>query len=103
MVHNKLVRDNIPNIIKESGHECKYRILNDKEFLEELKRKLVEESIEYCNSGDIEELADVFEVIGFILDCNNWTYDKVYQVAHEKAEKRGVFYKKYFLEETIGD
>ncbi len=39
-VYNKLVRDNIPNIIVGNGEEPITRILNDKEYKEELEKKL---------------------------------------------------------------
>lgn len=39
-VYNKLVRDNIPNIIRNNGNEPVTRILNDEEYKIELEKKL---------------------------------------------------------------
>jgi len=60
---NKLVRDKIPLIIEASGRIAITRTLSDEEFLLELKKKLVEETQEFIESGTLEELADVVEVV----------------------------------------
>ena len=38
--YNKLVRDNIPNIIKENGEEPIYHTLNDEEYWDALLKKI---------------------------------------------------------------
>lgn len=39
-IYNKLVRDKIPeNINSMEGRNCNYKILNDKEYLEELDKR----------------------------------------------------------------
>ena len=40
MIHNKLVRDKIPEIIAESGRKCKTKVLSEKDYIFELERKL---------------------------------------------------------------
>ena len=42
-VYNKLVRDNIPNIIKSNGEIPIIRILDNDEYKKELENKLYEE------------------------------------------------------------
>ena len=59
----KLVRDRIPEIINESGRHCSVRVLDDAEYYIELKRKLVEEVDEFLAETNLEELADILEVI----------------------------------------
>ena len=61
--YNKLVRDRIPEIIEESGKTCKTEILNDEEYLRMIDAKLDEELAEYHKDQNIEELADLMEVI----------------------------------------
>lgn len=39
-ISNKLVRDNIPNIIKENGEVPITRILTDEEYKKELEKKV---------------------------------------------------------------
>lgn len=64
-VYNKLVRDRIPEIIENSGKKFTTRILGDNEYINELKKKLVEEMEEYqqteTNEDALEELADILE------------------------------------------
>lgn len=103
-VFNKLVRDNIPNIIKDNGEEAFTRILDDNEYIDELYKKLLEETDEVINSNSsletLEELADVFEVVKAIAEANNKTIDDVINVANQKRLKRGGFEKRIFLEKT---
>ena len=61
--YNKLVRDRIPELIEASGSHCKTEILSDEAYLKMLDAKLDEELAEYHNDQNIEELADLLEVI----------------------------------------
>ena len=74
-IFNKLVRDNIPNIIENNGEKAITRILSDKEYRVELYKKLLEESQEVINSQDtediLEELADVLEELTTLCSCGN--------------------------------
>lgn len=50
--YNKLVRDKIPeNIDKKEGRKSHYRVLNDKEYLEELNKKVIEEANEFVEEN----------------------------------------------------
>ena len=43
--YNKLVRDNIPNIIdSQKGRKANWRILDNEQYLQELNKKLIEEA-----------------------------------------------------------
>lgn len=95
--YNKVIRDKIPKIIKESGNVCNTLTLSDEKFLIELEKKLVEELTEYQESKDVEELADILEVIHRISELKGVNLDKIRQ---EKIEKRGGFEKNLFLIDT---
>jgi predicted house-cleaning noncanonical NTP pyrophosphatase (MazG superfamily) len=95
--HNKAIRDKIPEIIKESGNVCNSVTLSDEQFLIELEKKLVEELTEYQESKNVEELADILEVIYKISNLKGFDLDKV---RLEKIEKRGKFEKNLFLIDT---
>ena len=95
--YNKAVRDKIPQIIESSGKNCNVKKLSDSEFLAELEKKLVEELNEYQESKDVEELADILEVIYRISELKEVNLDKIRQ---EKIEKRGGFEKNLFLIDT---
>lgn len=99
-VFNKLVRDKIPQIIESNNEECECAILSDKEFLEKLNEKLQEEMKEYLESGDVEELADLEEVLRAILDTKKVSLQEFEQIRSKKVEKRGAFKKKIFLIST---
>ena len=66
MGEGKLVRDNIPDIIRADGKTPVTRILNQEEYLNELDRKLQEEVAEYQADKSMEELADILEVLSAI-------------------------------------
>ena len=96
-IYNKLVRDLIPDIIKDSGNECRTRILSDKEYLKMLDAKLDEELAEYHQDKSIEELADLLELIQAATIARGYTLEELEAVRAEKAKKRGGFDKKIFL------
>lgn len=99
--YNKLVRDRIPEIIEASGAECKTEILSDKEYLEMIDAKLDEELAEYHKDQNIEELADLLEVLRAATLARGYTLEELEYVRAKKAEKRGGFAKKILLIETI--
>ena len=98
-IYNKLVRDKIPEIIcSDNGKNCITRVLEDHEYLSSLNTKLQEEMKEYLQSGKVEELADLEEVLRAILDVKGISYDEFEKIRNEKVLKRGAFKKKIFLE-----
>jgi predicted house-cleaning noncanonical NTP pyrophosphatase (MazG superfamily) len=103
-VYNKLVRDKIPQIIEQAGKTFTTRILEDEEYLKELRKKAFEELEEYMNASDdetaLEELADVLEIIHALAECHGSSIERVEQIRAEKAEKRGGFKEKIFLVEV---
>ena len=103
-IYNKLVRDKIPDIIKENEETPVISILDDNKYKKELEKKLYEEYLEVIDSNGfdrIEELADVLEVIKALARLEGKTLDDVIKVAKVKAQKRGAFDKKIFLEKVI--
>ena len=103
-VYNKLVRDNIPDIIKNKGEEPVIRILNEEEYKIELEKKLYEEYqevIEASGNDRLEELADMLEVIRALAKLENNDLNDIIKIADEKNLKRGSFNDKIFLEKVI--
>lgn len=96
--YNKLVRDNIPEIMIQNGAKPVTRILTDEEYLIELNKKLLEEVKEYLESENIEEIADIEEVLLAILNVKGITRDNLEEIRKTKTLKRGAFTKKIFLE-----
>jgi len=95
--YNKAIRDKIPEIIAESGKKCNLKQLDDESFLAELEKKLSEEVNEYTESKDVEELADLLEVIYRISELRGVNSDELDKIRKEKAKERGKFDSNLFL------
>ena len=100
-VYNKLVRDKIPAIIEGNGETAVTRVLSDEEYKAELITKLQEEVKEFLESEETEELADIVEVIYGLLNYKGMSIDEFEKIRIAKAQKRGGFLDKIFLEKTI--
>lgn len=97
--YNKLVRDRIPEIIdSEPGRKSQYRILDDNEYLIQLNKKIIEESNEFIEENSIEELGDLMEVINAIMKLKGYSMEEVIKVMKAKADKKGAFNEKIYLE-----
>src|SRR5687767_11323332 len=99
--HNKLVRDRIPEIIREDGDTAVIRTLRSGEYRKELLRKLVEEAKEVQGAkkrGELlAELADVEEVLAAIRIAARIDKKEVEQIRKEKSKKRGAFQERILL------
>ena len=103
IAYNKLVRDRIPEIIESSGKTCSTEILSPEEYLRMLDAKLDEELAEYHKDQNIEELADLLEVIHAAAIARGYTLEDLEQIRAEKAGKRGAFEKRILLKEVYED
>lgn len=99
--YNKLVRDKIPTIIKESGRKCTFEILNDEDYESKLREKLKEEIEEYLaatiQGESLEELADVLEIIHALTETHGSSVQEIERIRVEKAEERGGFNNRILL------
>lgn len=104
-IYNKLVRDNIPEIIHNNGEKPIIRILSDEEYKQELEKKLYEEYQEVLNTNTaeerIEELSDMLEIMIALAKLEDKSLEDVLEVAKNKRQKRGAFDKKIFLEKVL--
>ncbi|MBQ6017125.1 MAG: nucleoside triphosphate pyrophosphohydrolase [Clostridiales bacterium] len=102
-IYNKLVRDNIPDIIRSKGEMPVTRVLNDADYKKALEDKLYEEYDEVITSEGsdrCEELADMIEVIRSLAKLENKSLEDIVSLAGEKRVKRGGFDDKIFLEKV---
>lgn len=97
MTYNKLVRDNIPDMIRAQGETPVVRILDDGEYRSCLERKLDEEVAEYHESGELEELADILEVVFALCKAQGKTTEELMAAYQRKHEARGGFADRVFL------
>ena len=103
-IYNKLVRDNIPDIITSNEETPVTRILDEDEYKKALEEKLVEEQEEVLSSsGDVrcEELADMVEVIRSMAKLEGKTLEEIVAIADAKKLKRGGFDDRIYLEKVI--
>ena len=100
--YNKLVRDNIPNIIKVNGEKTIYHTLSDNEYWDALLIKdteELEEVKEATNKDEVlKELGDKLELIRAMAEYQGFTLDDVIKQADKKKETNGGFQKRLFLE-----
>lgn len=103
-VINKLVRDEIPDIIKNQGKKCKTSIIPKEDFKKELYKKLIEEmeelksAIHYDFENNVlEELADVVTVT---LSIIGYDIDDLVMEYQYKGEEKGYFNSRVYLHEV---
>lgn len=105
--YNKLVRDNIPEIIKSNNGIPKIRTLDDLEYKKELEIKLIEECNEVISTSNseerTEELADVLEVIRSLAVLESKSLEDIIKLTDSKKTKRGGFFQRIYLEEVEED
>lgn len=97
-IYNKLVRDKIPEVIRGSGKKCEVSVVIGKEKTELLEKKLREEVNEFLQAKNLEELADVMEVLVGLAEDLGYSEDQLMKVRTEKLEERGGFKEGIVLE-----
>lgn len=103
--YGKLVRDNIPNIIRANSEVPNVRIMNTDEYRRELLYKLIEEAEEVRHAGYdpegvefVTEIADLREVLDAVIQEFGINEELVSKLQAERKEERGGFAEKIFLE-----
>lgn len=101
--YNKLVRDRIPDIIRETGRECAVEVMSDAEYCSALWQKLLEEAAEGRDAAHTApqrittELADLYEVVDAILSVYEIPREKVLEEQLKRRTERGAFHKQLRL------
>lgn len=94
MSMRKLVRDNIPDIIRATGQKPITEVVDGDEYLAALNDKLREEVGEWLESdGDGEELADILEVMRALAEHHGMDWLQIENLRFDKAHVRGSFSK----------
>ena len=104
-IYNKLVRDNIPDIIRANGAEPIYHKLDDNHYWEYLLKKDEEELEEVKAAESFEErkkeLADKLELIRAMAEFSGFELQDIIEEADRKKQKNGGFQKRILLEKVI--
>ncbi len=99
-IYNKLIRDRIPEIIKKDGAGYKTRILRQKEYKQELLKKIVEESREVLETKGnkkelVKEIGDVQEIMNYIVQAFNLDKKEIEKIRKKERHHGVVLIKKY--------
>lgn len=97
----KLVRDKIPEIIREHGGNPVVTVLGEAEYREALLAKLFEEAAELRDApaaGVAEEIADVLEVLRALAHADGHEWQDIEKIADAKRAERGGFFDRIHLE-----
>ena len=104
LIYNKLVRDLVPDRIAQSGKSFTSSVLNDPDFAEALRHKLIEEGHELFHAttrGEIiNESADLLELLDAILAHHGIDWAEVFSKKAVKREETGAFDKQLMLHAT---
>ena len=100
MKYTKLVRDKIPEYIKKKGGTAIIHIADKNEYWQKLKEKLAEEVEEFKKDENVEELADIMEVLDAVIQHKNFDRGFIEEVRRKKAEEKGRFEKMIVLDES---
>lgn len=95
--YNKLVRDNIPNIIRESGRSCDSKILNNEEVLNALKDKLIEKASIFAERPSEDEISDIYELIDAIIEKFDYEPMHIDYLNLQNKETKGTYSGNTFL------
>ena len=85
-VRGKLIRDKIPEIIREKGGKPKIHIAGKKEYWTKLKEKLKEETDEFLESESMVEITDILEIIDAIRAYKK--FNKTNNLSPQKEESK---------------
>ena len=98
--YNKLVRDNIPDIIHAQEKKTVIHIADHGEYQRKLLEKLQEEVAKYTHIQQNEELADVLEVLHALAKVHDASFADIEKIRTKKAKERGGFEKRIILDEA---
>ncbi len=103
-VHNKLVRDRIPEKIQSKGDVCETKILTLEECVAELRKKIVEEATELSETTDREQLlfeyADLMVVLDAYMEAMEFSPADIKDALTRNIEDKGHFKDRVFLIST---
>lgn len=101
MEYDKLIRDKIPHIIEKTGKKPVFHKAFDDEYWLKLKEKLKEETCEFIENEDKEEIADILEIIEAICDFKKIDKNELEIIKNKKTSERGKFTEKLILDRVI--
>lgn len=89
--YDKLVRDRIPEVVRENGETPVTHRVEGDEYRDRLAAKLVEEAEEYAEDREVGELGDVLDVVDAIVAARDVDHDELDDERASKRRERGGF------------
>jgi predicted house-cleaning noncanonical NTP pyrophosphatase (MazG superfamily) len=99
VVDPKLVRDRIPEIIRKDGRKPVTHLAKEEEYFARLREKLTEEVAEFSRDWEVEELADILEVVYALAEAKGVARDGLERMRMKKAGERGRFRRRIILDD----
>ena len=99
----RLVRDFIPDLVKEAGHDVTFRALGPDEKPRFLKEKVLAEAAQLRDAdmgAEKEEIADILETLETLIRARDYDRDALKQIKDAKRKRRGGFERGWVVEET---
>lgn len=97
---DKLIRDNLPEMMRDQGIEVHEEVMDDCQYIYALKQKLLEEAEEVAQASDpedlLEELADAMEVIQSLAKTAGFSMQQLEKVRLKKRKLKGGFDQKIY-------
>lgn len=90
----KLVRDQVPRLVREAGHQVQFREAAPDERARYLKRKVADEADELLNADpgqEREEVADLLEALEALLRVRGYDREDLKLIKDAKRKRRGAF------------
>ncbi|MDD4690756.1 MAG: nucleoside triphosphate pyrophosphohydrolase [Eubacterium aggregans] len=95
--YNQLVRDRIPEIIKESGRRCEFKVLSNSEMRTALTEKLLEKANIFSKKPSEDELSDIYELLGAITENFEFEPMHIDYLKLQNKEHKGSYSGRVFL------
>jgi predicted house-cleaning noncanonical NTP pyrophosphatase (MazG superfamily) len=100
--YNKLIRDNVPDMIRAKRENCEVRQITDvQEFQQELFKKIKEEAaaLAMCRTKEefLAEYADLMLVLDTIVKQLDITSEEIMEVRKYNLLKKGGYRHQYYL------
>lgn len=99
----RLVRDLIPQLVKDAGHNVQFRALDDSDKPRFLKQKVVDEAHELLHAEmgeETEEVGDVLEALEALIRVRDYGRENLRRVKDGKKKRRGGFERCWVVEAT---
>lgn len=101
VAYDKLVRDDIPRIVREDGSRPETRVVDGAELSDYLAAKLVEEAREYAEDRRAGELGDVLDVVDAVVAHEGFDADAIDRERAAKTAERGGFERGLVLDAVV--